>query len=485
MAKTLLPMSKDDWSDTTKEILDSLPKVWTRGMLYFLVLFASIVIPWSMLFKVDETGTAKGRIEPQGKTIKLDAAVAGRVTEILVKEGDTVKRGQNLLVIQSELVSTELQQTQDKQNGQLKQLSQLNLLKNQLLLALTTQQQQNQAQELEKLAQIDQTEQNIQTLKSSSTLQKAEKLAEVNQAKQTLIASQNNSKIAATSLKSARREVERFQQLFDEKVVAEVNLVEKRDIAQEREKIYQKAQSDIQQAQLNLVQQQNIYQRATRQTDADIKQAQLKLKEQQNNYKSLTYGGKLTLLRTQQQLKNIEKEIAGTQAEISQNQRQIQSLKFQLGQRILKAPVDGTVFLLFTPQPGSVVQPGKTLVEIAADTSRLIVRAQIATSESGSLRKGLPVQLKFDAYPFQEYGTMLGELFNISPTSSDIDTPQGKIAAYNLEILLKRDCIPTNSKCVPLRAGDTAKVEIVLRQRRIIDFLLDPFKRLQDGGFEL
>ncbi len=56
--------STNEWSDLTKELLDSLPQVWTRGLLYFLVVFVSIVLPWAMLSKVDETGTAKGRLEP-------------------------------------------------------------------------------------------------------------------------------------------------------------------------------------------------------------------------------------------------------------------------------------------------------------------------------------------------------------------------------------------------------------------------------------
>jgi len=89
----------DDWSEITKESLDSFPQIWTRGLLYFLVIFVSIILPWSMLFKVDETGTARGRTEPKEKTIKLDSAVAGTVAEIRVKEGDTVKPGQTLLVL--------------------------------------------------------------------------------------------------------------------------------------------------------------------------------------------------------------------------------------------------------------------------------------------------------------------------------------------------------------------------------------------------
>jgi HlyD family secretion protein len=101
----------DDWSDLTKDLLDNLPQVWTRGLLYFLAAFVSIVLPWAMLSKVDETGKARGRLEPQGKTFRLDAAVAGAVTEIRVKEGDLVKAGQSLLVLESELINAQLQQS--------------------------------------------------------------------------------------------------------------------------------------------------------------------------------------------------------------------------------------------------------------------------------------------------------------------------------------------------------------------------------------
>ncbi|MHC5733239.1 MAG: biotin/lipoyl-binding protein, partial [Nostoc sp.] len=89
-----------------------LPQVWTRGLLYWLVIFAAMVLPWAMLSKVDETGTARGRLEPKGKTVRLDAAVAGTVAEIRVKEGDLVKAGQTLLVLESELVKAELRQAQ-------------------------------------------------------------------------------------------------------------------------------------------------------------------------------------------------------------------------------------------------------------------------------------------------------------------------------------------------------------------------------------
>ena len=478
-------ITSDDWSDVTQESLNSLPQVWTRGLLYFLVVFVSIVLPWAMLSKVDETGTARGQLEPKGKTVKLDAAVPGTVAQITVKEGDSVKAGQTLLVLESQLVNADLRQVQDKLEGQLNRLSQLNSSQNQLVVALTTQQQQNQSQELEKQSQIDQARQNFNALNNSYDLQKSEKLAQVNQARQTVEHNQTASKLVSSSLASSQREVERYNKLRQEGVVAEINLVEKQDIAKEKQKLSEQSKSDIEQSKLRLAEQQSSYERTLRKAKTDIEQAQLQLKEQERSYQTLTRSSKLTILKSEEQQKSMETEISTLKAEIAQSKSQISSLKIQLGQRVLKAPVNGTVFQLPIQRAGSVVQPGTLVAEIAPQKSPLIIRALIATTESGSLRKGLPVKVKFDAYPFQDYGVVEGKLVDISPTTSEVDTPNGKVAGYNLEIALNQHCIPTRNKCIRLRPGDTATAEVIVRQRRIIDFLLDPFKQLQQGGLKL
>ncbi len=475
----------DEWSDVTQDVLDSLPAVWTRGILYFLLIFTTIALPWTMLFKVDETGTARGRLEPKGKTVRLDAAVAGTVAQISVKEGETVKPGQPVLILDSQLVNADLRQAQDKLEGQLNRLSQLNSSKNQLVVALATQQQQNQAQELEKQAQIEQVQQNLSALKNSYDLQKEEKLAQVNQAEQTLKHNQSATKLDQSSLASAQKEVERYRQLRQEGIVAEVNVVQRQDIAKEKQKLYEQGKSDIEQAKLRVAEQKSSFERNIQLAKSEIEQAYLRLKEQQRSYQTLTRSAKLAILKSEEQLKNEETEITTLRAEIAQNKSQIFSLKLQLQQRVLRAPVSGKVFQLPIQRAGAVVQSGTMVAEIAPQDSPLIVRAQMATNESGSLRKGLPVKLKFDAYPFQDYGVLEGELIEISPTTTDIETSNGKVAAYNLEVALKKDCIPTANKCIPLRPGDTATAEVIVRQRRIIDFLLDPFKQLQQGGLKL
>jgi hemolysin D len=470
-----------DWSSQTKELIDTLPRVWTRGLLYFLAIFTAIALPWAMFSQVDETGKATGRLEPSGKTFILDAPVAGTVASINVKAGDVVETGQSLLELESEQARSQLQQLQTKLTGQQNQLSQLKLLQKQLLLTVDTQAQEAQAQKIEKQAQVSQARQQLQFSQISYNSQKVSKLAQVNQAKQNLDFTKTTLYSTKKVLALSQREVERYRQAFKQNVISETQLIEKENLLAEKQQAYEKAQSEFQQAKLRLAEQQNSYAQAMRQLESGIAKAQLQLEQQETGDRTLTYTGKLAVLKIREQLKNTESQIATLTTTIIQSESQIASAQYALKQRVLKAPVKGTVFDLPIQKPGDVLQPGDKVAEIAPEDSPLVVIAQMATAQSGSLTKGMAVKLKFDAYPFQDYGIVTGKLTGISPTSQITD----KVANYNLEIKLDRDCLPTANKCIALRPGDTAKAEVIVRQRRIIDFILDPFKKLQQGGLEL
>ena len=479
------PNNRDDWSHGTKELLDILPQVWTRGLLYCLTLFTVIALPWAMFSQVEETGKARGQLEPQGQTFKLDAPVAATVAKIQVKEGEAVKAGQSLLVLESELVQWELRQAQEKLEGELNRLAQLELLQDQLVVALATQRQQNQAQELEKQAQVHQAQQNLESLKNSYNLQKEEKLAQVRQAQQDIEYSQTAHQLAAIRLKNAQREVQRYQEASEGGIVSAIQVAERKDMEQEKQRVYDQTKSDIEQAKLRWAEQRSSYERTIQQAQAEIEQAQLQLKEQKSSYQSLMGSGELAVLKSMEQLKNLETQITTLKADIAQSKSQIDSLEFQLNQRVLESPIEGTVFRLPIQGSGEVVQPGEMIAEIAPKGTSLLLRAQMGTTESGSLAQGMSVKMKFDAYPFQDYGVVEGKLVEISPTTEEVETPEGKVTAYNLEIQLNQTCIPTPNECIALRPGDTATAEVIVRQRRIIDFILDPFKKLQKGGLEL
>lgn len=483
--QTETPHQSQDLYYGTEELLDSLPRVWTRGVLYVLIGFAFAVLPWSVLSKVDETGSAKGRLEPQGATLKLDFQAGGKVETVMVKEGEKVLSGQVLLKLDTNIFQTEIEQAKQKLSGLQTQKAQLDVLKNQIQLILNAQQQQNQSQALEKISQVNQAKENLDTKQSIYNLQKLEKQALISQLQQQIHTYNNDQKAAKGRLSIDSRQVQRFSKLVNDGAVSANQIDQLKKEEQESIRLYEKAKSDVKQAQLRLIEEQNRYQATMNQLESDIKQAKLRLQEEQNSYHSLLQAGKLAVLRNQQQLKDLQVQIAALQSQIIQTRSQIFSLRLQFQQRIVRSPVDGTIFELPVNKPGVVVQPGQRIAQIAPQNTGLILKAQMPIQESGFLKVGMPVKVKFDAYPFQEYGIVPGKVTWISPDSRIHQTPQGNIENFELNIALEQQYIQNGNKHIPLTAGQTATAEVIIRQRRVIDFLLDPFKKLQQGGLEV
>ncbi|MBD6616480.1 HlyD family efflux transporter periplasmic adaptor subunit [Komarekiella sp. 'clone 1'] len=474
-----------DWYYGTVELLDALPRAWTRGVLYVLIGFAAIVLPWATLSKVDETGSARGRIEPQGATQKLDAQVSGSVKAVRVKEGETVTAGQVLLELESDILQTELQQAQTKFSGLQNQWVQMDVLKNQLQLTLSVQEQQNQSQILEKMSQVNQAKQNLDAKQSSYNLQKLEKQALVSQAQQQINTTHDDHKSAQSLLTIDSRQVERFRQLVKNGAVSATQVDQLKKQEQESKRLYQKAQSDIKQAELRFTEEINRYQATIKQLESDIEQAKLRLQEEQSSYQSVVQAGKLTVLKSQEQLKDLQTKIAALQSEIAQAKSQIMSIKLQMQQRIMRSPIDGVIFELPTKKAGEVVQLGQRIAQIAPKNVGILLRAHMPNQDSGFLKVGMPVKIKFDAYPFQEYGVLPGKVTWISPDSKVSQTSPGNIETFELEIALEQQYVQNGDKRIPLTAGQTATAEVIIRQRRMIDFVLDPFKKLQKGGIEI
>ncbi|MEH2357238.1 HlyD family efflux transporter periplasmic adaptor subunit [Nostoc sp.] len=469
----------------TEKLLNALPRIWTRGLLYSLIAFAGLFLPWAILSKVDETGSARGRMEPKGATQKLDAQAAGSVKAVTVKEGDTVRAGQVLLELDSELLQTELQQVQSKLQGLQNRQSQLELLKNQLLMSTSLLEQQNKSQELEKLAQLNQVQQNLDAKLSSYNLQKLEKQSLVKQAEEQISTSRDDWESAKKLLSINSKQTERYSQLVDKKVVAEIQLEESKKQEQESQRVYNKSLSDIKQAELRLAQEVNNYQVTIKTLESDIKQAKLRLQEEQSSSKSAMQAGELAVMKNQEQLKDIQAQITATQSEIAQTKSQLISTRLQIQQRVVRSPINGVVFELPTTKAGAVVQVGQRIAQIAPTKTDFVLRANMPNQDSGFLKLGMPVKVKFDAYPFQEYGIVPGKVTWISPDSKVSQTPQGNIETYELEITLDQQYVQNGNKRIPLGAGQTANAEVIIRQRRVIDFVLDPFKKLKKGGLEM
>jgi hemolysin D len=419
------------WADSTQELLDTLPAQWSRGLLYLIVSLGATLLPWSMLSKVDEIGTARGRIEPKGKTVRLDAPITGTVAAVKVKEGQRVKKGEPLMEIKSDLIRNELQQAKTKLESQLDRVTQLQSLGRQLTVSLQTQRAQLRAQLAEQVSEGDRFEQRI-------------------------VALENSAGFTQQVLSKDQARADRFAQFRAEGIISGVQMEDaERAAIETRQRLGQ--------------------------LQADRLQAITEAQKQRSTYERVSREGELGLQASERQIRANQGDIMGLRSEIAQSRQQIQALELQLKQTQLSVPVEGTIFELPVVQPGAVVQPGQMLASIAPKDAPLVLRAQLPSAESGFVKVGLPVKIKFDAFPFQEYGIVAGKVRWVSPDSK----LKGNQEVFDIEVELSQTFIRAGTKTLPISPGQTANGEIVIRQRRVIDFFLDPFRRLQKDGINL
>lgn len=143
---------------------------------------------------------------------------------------------------------------------------------------------------------------------------------------------------------------------------------------------------------------------------------------------------------------------------------------------LVLAPVSGVVTDVTTTQPGDKIQANMPLGGIAPANARAVMRVEIAEEDRAFLREGLPVKLKFNAFPYQRYGVIDGTLEYVSPAARP--SAHTKRPVYEGRVQLARDYYAVGDAKYRLSYGMTASAEIIVRERRLIDFALDPFRRI-------
>jgi membrane fusion protein, hemolysin D len=88
----------------------------------------------------------------------------------------------------------------------------------------------------------------------------------------------------------------------------------------------------------------------------------------------------------------------------------------------------------------------------------------------------MPVKLKFDAFPFQDHGTVTGKIIVIAP-EAQVDERSGSF--YKVIIAAGQTGIIAKGKNVPLRPGLTLTAELITERKSILDIILEPIRKLK------
>jgi hemolysin D len=439
--------------ESTTEINQKYHSHFLKSLVPFLLITTTILIPVSILTKVNRVVTIEGKLVATEKTINLKAPIDGTVVSLEVKVGEKVNPGQTLMQIESPLIKEQLQQQQEKVINLQNQLANLDFLKKQQLLSIRNQQQESKTRELEQQLTIEQLQQNLEILKASHNDYLAEKYAQLEKSYQEL-----------TKAKSAYQLAEMHQELAQKKVT---NYYKNEKNLKESNIAFDRAASAMERVTNSYNQKHDRYKQLQQKLNEERWQVQSKIQAQEKSDRTFKEDRDLAIILNQELLQETETKMVAMQHEIAQSNNLINKLKSQLPKQNLSSLIDGIVYQILVKQPGVTVTKKQTLIGIVPETSPLIFQGQVSDRDSHLLQIGLPVKLRISGDLLLETNTIPGRLSKISERKLTI------LNNSNLEIELKQNYIQSQKQQVFLTPEANVTAEIVLKERSLIILLFD------------
>jgi HlyD family secretion protein len=149
---------------------------------------------------------------------------------------------------------------------------------------------------------------------------------------------------------------------------------------------------------------------------------------------------------------------------------------------VMSAPVDAVVLEIANRTVGSVVREAETLFVLVPRDAPLQAEVNVEGRDIGQVSIGQPVRIKFDAFPFQKYGTGSGTVSVVSKDSFASETKgdgsRRAIPAYYRVLLditnARLRAQPAQFQMIP---GMELTAEMKVGKRRVISYFLYPLLR--------
>jgi len=130
---------------------------------------------------------------------------------------------------------------------------------------------------------------------------------------------------------------------------------------------------------------------------------------------------------------------------------------------ILQAPLDGTVFFSLSLQENKFIQEGQLLGYVNPPSSAFYAELYLPQNNSGKADTGMQVQLRFDAYPYEEAGFVNGKLSYISKIASD--------SGFYARVSLENGLVTNLKNQIPYKNGLHAKALVITKNQRLLQRL--------------
>jgi adhesin transport system membrane fusion protein len=135
------------------------------------------------------------------------------------------------------------------------------------------------------------------------------------------------------------------------------------------------------------------------------------------------------------------------------------------------SPVKGIVKTLKVNTIGGVVQPGSDMVEIVPLEDNLLIEAKVRPQDVAFLHPGQKAMVKFSAYDYTIYGGLPAKLELIG---ADTTTDDKGNTYYLIQVRTDRNHLGSDEKPLLIIPGMVATVDIITGEKSVMDYLLKP-----------
>jgi membrane fusion protein, adhesin transport system len=403
--------------------------------------FVLVFILWASLTKLDRTVHGAGRVVPTAQLQIVSNLEGGIVAQILAKQGDQVRKGTPLVLMDRTSSNAELGAGRTAVDAMGVKVARL-----QAEINGSTPRFPSSSDPL--IAEQVEIERSLYRSRQADLAQlTAAAEARLTQASRAVAEAEASQDAARASLAGARDQARILEPLVASGVEPRLSLIQ----AQRAEAV---AASQLAAAVAS-----------TARARSAVAEARASLGQQRQQWRSQAAD-----------------ELTKMQAEYVSRREALPALQDRSARTTVRAPLSGRVNRVLVTTVGGSVKPGEPLVELVPSESGLIVETAVRPSDIAFVRTGQRALVKVSAYDYAIYGGLEGEVVNISPDAI-VNERTGE-SHYLVQVRTRQDhLVDRLGRRLPVSPGMLADVNLVGEKRSIMSYILSPITRLSENAF--
>lgn len=406
-------------------------------------LFFVLFIGWAAFARLDAAAAAQGRLVVTGQRQTVQHRDGGVISEILVKEGSKVEKGQVLV----RLVAADVRAQERALTSQA-----ITLLAQRA--RLTAEQQGSGGivtpPEFASMKPEDQA-----AAAEAMRIQRAQfraRAAVLSAQRGALGQRGSQASSQGTGYSRQVAAIDEQIRLLDEELTSLRVVAEKGFVSKNRLRALERARAD-------LVGQRGQYTATVASTESQAGESRLQSLEAMSNY-----------------LEKSASELRDVEAALNDVMPKLNAARDQLARTEIRAPATGTVVGLQVFTPGGVVTPGQTLMDIVPERTPLTVEARISPADADDLNPGQTAFVRFDTLHERSLRPLEGTVTRVSADSFTDERTGESYFTASIDIpFSERELLrEVRGRDFQLRAGMPVNVQIPLRERTALQYMFEP-----------